>query len=144
MGSATPHSIKVKVIKEWIQGLSRDKIGQNNGIGVGTVTNIIQHAKTNILDIDLIRALALKIKKEKLEINYFASAVRLKKVLDRLKLSEEKVEVFLEAINIHCFRRKINNKEFISKIEEISNYLRVSIFRFLIYLHLLIKRQNNC
>ena len=77
------HSIKVKVIKDWIQGISRDKIGQNNGIGAGTVTSIIQQAKTNIADIDLMRALALNIKKEKLDINYFSSAVRLKKVLDR-------------------------------------------------------------
>jgi hypothetical protein len=42
MGSVTPYSIKVKVIKEWIQGLSRDKIGQNNSSGAGTVTSIIQ------------------------------------------------------------------------------------------------------
>jgi len=121
MGSATPYSIKVKVIKEWIQGLSRDKIGQNNGIGAGTVTSIIQQAMANFADMDLMRALALKIKKEKLEINYFASAVRLKKVLDRLELREEKVEAFLEAINAHCFRQKVSKMEFISKIEEISN-----------------------
>jgi hypothetical protein len=131
MGSATPYSIKVKVIKDWIQGLSRDKIGQNNGIGAGTVTSIIQQAKTYIADMDLMRALALNIKKEKLEINYFASAVRLKKVLDRLELSEEKVEVFLEAINIHCFRQKVSKIEFISKIGEVSNLaksLDISIF----------------
>jgi hypothetical protein len=131
MGSATPHSIKVKVIKEWIQGLSRDKIGQNNGIGAGTVTSIIQQAKTNITDIDLMRELALEIKKENLDLNYFASAIRSKKVLDRLDLSEEKVEAFLEGINAHCFRQNINNKEFISKIEEISktaNKLDISIF----------------
>jgi hypothetical protein len=131
MGSATPHSIKVKVIKDWIQGLSRDKIGQNNGIGVGTVTSIIQQANKDIVDIDLIRELAIKIKKENLDLNYFASAIRSKKVLDRLGLSEEEVEAFLEGINAHCFRQNINNKEFISKIEEISktaNKLDISIF----------------
>jgi hypothetical protein len=131
MGSATPYSIKVKVIKDWIQGLSRDKIGQNNGIDAGTVTSIIQQAKTYIADMDLMRALALNIKKEKLEINYFASAVRLKKVLDRLEISEEKVEVFLEAINIHCFRQKVSKIEFLSKIGEVSNLaksLDISIF----------------
>jgi hypothetical protein len=130
MGSATPYSIKVKVIKEWIQGLSRDKIGQNNGIGTGTVTSIIKQAKTNIADIDLIRELAIKIKKEKLEINYFASAVRLKKLLDELELPEENVEALLEEINTHCFRHNINNKQFVSKIEEISkmvNKLDISI-----------------
>jgi hypothetical protein len=131
MGSATPYSIKVKVIKEWIQGLYRDKIGQNNGIGTGTVTSIIQQTKTNITDIDLMRALALEIKKEKLEINYFASAVRLKKLLDEFELPEENVEAFLEGIIAHCFRQNINNKEFVSKIEEISktaNKLDISIF----------------
>ena len=131
MGAITPYSIKVKVIKEWIQGLSRDKIGQNNGIGAGTVTSIIQQARDNVADIDLMRALAIKIKKEKFEINDFASTVRLKKVMDELELPEEKVEALLEVINIHCFRRAINNKEFISKIEEISNLsksLDISIF----------------
>ena len=47
MGYATPYSIKVKVIKDWIQGLSRDKMGQNNGIGAGTVTSIIQQVNTS-------------------------------------------------------------------------------------------------
>jgi predicted DNA-binding protein (UPF0251 family) len=79
MGSATPYSIKVKVIKEWIQGLSRDKIGQNNGIGTDTVTSIIKQARDNVADINLIRELAIKIKKEKFEINDFALTVRLKK-----------------------------------------------------------------
>ena len=137
MGSATPYSIKVKVIKEWIQGLSRDKIGQNNGIGAGTVTSIIQQAKTNIADIDLLRGLALKIKKENLDLNYFASTVRLKKVLDELELSEEKVESLLEEINIHCFRKEIDCKEFVSKIDEVSklvNNLEVSIYNIPSYI----------
>jgi hypothetical protein len=106
MGSATPYSIKVKVIKEWIQGLSRDKIGQNNGIGTGTVTSIIQQARDNVADIDLMRALAIKIKKENLDLNDFASTVRLKKVLDELELSEEKVESLFEEIIFIVLERK--------------------------------------
>ncbi len=35
-------------------------------------------------------ALAIKIKKENLDFNYFTSAVRLKNVMDRLELSEKK------------------------------------------------------
>ena len=131
MGSPTPHSIKIKVIKEWIQGLSRDKISQNNGIGTGTVTSIIRQAKDNIADIDLIRELAIKVKKENLDLNYFASTVRLKKVLDELELPEEKVESLLEEINIHCFKKEIDSKEFVSKIDEVSklvNTLDVSIY----------------
>ena len=89
---------------DWTPSL--DKIGQNNGIGTGTGTSIIQQVKTNIADIDLSRGLALKIKKEKFDLNYSASAIRLKKVLDELERPGEEVEVFLEAINIHCLERK--------------------------------------
>ena len=105
-----PYTIKVQVLKEWIQGVSRDKIAKENSIGTGTVTSIIQQTKRDNPDIYLMRELALKIQKENLDINYFASSVRLKKVLDRLELSEEKIEVFLEEVNIHCFRQEINKK----------------------------------
>ena len=38
----------------------------------------------NIPDIDMLRGIAVKLKKENLDINHFASSVRLKKILDRL------------------------------------------------------------
>ncbi|MER5174737.1 MAG: hypothetical protein ABJB76_11955 [Candidatus Nitrosocosmicus sp.] len=116
-----PYTIKVQVLKEWIQGFSRDKIAKENSIGTGTVTSIIQQTKRDIPDIYLMRELALKIQKENLDINYFASSVRLKKVLDRLELSEEKIEEFLEEISIYCFKQQINEKEFILKIDKVSN-----------------------
>ena len=131
MGPATPQSIKTKVIEEWIQGISRDTISLHNGIASGTVSSIIQQAKANIADIDLMRELAKKIKKENLDINYFASSVRLKKSLGVLKLSEEKIEIFLEDMNTHCFIQEIGNNEFVAKIDEISNLantLDISIY----------------
>ena len=131
MGIQTPCSVKLKVIEGWVQGISRDKIALDSDIGAGTVTSIIQQFKIDIPDLDLMSNLALKIKKENLDLNYFTSAVRLKKVLDRLEMTEENVESFLEAINIHCFKKNINKKEFILKIDEVSkiaNNLDVSIF----------------
>jgi hypothetical protein len=142
MGSKTPYSVKLKVIEGWIQGISRDKIALDNDIGSGTVTSIIQQFKTNIPDLDLMRELALKLKKENLDLNYFTSAVRLKKVLDRLDISEENVESFLEEINIHCFKKNIDKKEFILKIDEvwkIANNLDVSIFNIPIHIQKLTK-----
>jgi hypothetical protein len=88
------------------------------------------------------RELALKLKKENLDLNYFTSAVRLKKVLDRLEVTEENVESFLEEINIHCFKKNIDKKEFILKIEEvwkIANNLDVSIFNIPIHIQKLTK-----
>jgi hypothetical protein len=145
MGIKTPLSVKVQVLKEWIQGNSRDKIASNNEIGAGTVTNIIQETKSNYpyYDLDLMRELALKLKKENLDLNYFASAVRLKKVLELLEMTEENAELFLEEINIHCFKKNVDKKEFIFKIEEvwkIAKSLDVSIFNILTHIKNLTKQ----
>jgi hypothetical protein len=51
------------------------------------------------------RKFALTLKKENLDVNHFASAVRLKKVLDRIGLPEDKIELLLEEIKVHCFKR---------------------------------------
>ncbi len=97
-----PQSIKNQVMTEWLIGLPRDTIASRNGIGTGTVTEIIQLTKRNrgIPDIDLLRAVAVMIKKENLNVNNFADSVRLKNVLDRLELSDEEVDALLEEINI--------------------------------------------
>jgi hypothetical protein len=120
MVSKTPPTIKAKVISEWLKGTSPNTIAKDIGIGAGTVTDIHQQARNKeIPDIDLMRALALMLKKENLDLSYFASAVRLKKVLDRLEVPEETIELLLEEINIYCFKREMNEKEFISKVNEI-------------------------
>ncbi len=48
-----------------------------------------------------------------------------------MEITEENVELFLEEINIHCFRKNIPKKEFISKIDEvlkIANSLDLSVY----------------
>lgn len=49
----------------------------------------------------------------------FVSLVRLKTVLDRIGLPEEKLETLLEEINVHCFIDGTNEKEFVSKVDEV-------------------------
>jgi hypothetical protein len=120
MGPRTPPSIKIKVIREWLQGTSRNKIARDNGIGAGTVTDIHQQARnSDIPDIDLMRELALMLKKEDLDVKHFSSAVRLKKVLDRIGMPEEKLESLIEEISIHAFQQEMDEKEFLSKMDEI-------------------------
>jgi hypothetical protein len=120
MVAKIPPSIKTKVLNEWLQGFSRNKIAENNRIGAGTVTDIHQQARNNdIPDIDLMRSLVLMLKKEGLDVNRFASSVRLKKVLDRIGMPEEKLESLVEEIDIYRFHLGIDEKEFVSKIDEI-------------------------
>jgi DNA-binding CsgD family transcriptional regulator len=54
MEPKVPKSIKQQVIKQWLQGTSRDQIAKDNGIGAGTVSAIMKDAKQkDIPDIDL-------------------------------------------------------------------------------------------
>lgn len=123
MGERIPHSLKKAVIKAWLQGIPRDTIASNNGIGGGTVSRIVQESRINTPDIDVLRAVAVKLNKENLDIDHFASSVRLKKILDRLGLTEEKVEMLIEHVNTYCFKHGMAEKEFVSKIDEICDML---------------------
>ena len=121
MTNPTPRQIKVQVLYQWIQGIARDKIADNNDIGRGTVTNIIKQFKTNVPDIDLMRQTALQIKKEDLEIFSFAASMRLRRLLEGLEITEDQIESLLEEINIYCFKQQITPKDFVLKINEVSD-----------------------
>ena len=115
-----PPQLKKKVIQEWLQGFSRDSIALINNIGLGTVTGIVKQSRPKIPDIDLLREVALIIKKGNLDINHFTSSIRLKNMLDKLGLSEEMMEPLLEDIETHCFRGGLDINQFVSKIREVS------------------------
>src|SRR5918998_196194 len=72
-------SIRERVIKQWLQGMSRDEIAKDNDIGAGTVSSIIKDAKQEIPDIDLLREAALVLKKYDLDLSVFAPSIKLKK-----------------------------------------------------------------
>ena len=68
MEPKVPKSIKQQVIKQRLQGISRDQIAKDNGIGAGTVSAVIKECKRNdIPDIDLLREVALVLKKEDID-----------------------------------------------------------------------------
>ncbi len=119
MGVPTPQSIKIAVIEGWLQGISRNSIAEINKIGAGTVSDIIQKARINIPDIDLMRELVVALKKHNFDVDCFVSLVRLKTLLDRIGLPEEKLETLLEEINVHCYIEGTNEKEFVSKVDEV-------------------------
>jgi hypothetical protein len=110
MGNRIPHQIKTNVLREWLQGISRDKIALDNNIGKGSVTGITQQAKNNIPDLDLLREIALSMRKENMDLSNFASSFRLNKRLSRLGLTEDKIERLLDEINNYCYRYQRDEK----------------------------------
>jgi len=121
LSNPIPHKTKVQVLHQWIQVIPRDRIAENNDIGRGTVSNIIKQFKTTVPDIDLMRETALQIKKEDLEIFTNAESIRLRRLLEQLNITEDQVENLLEEISIYCFKQQITPKDFVLKINEVSD-----------------------
>jgi hypothetical protein len=114
-----PKSIKQRVIKQWLQAVSRDQIAKDNEIGAGTVSAIIKDAKQEIPDIDLLREVALILKKYGLDLSVFAHSIRLKNKLDEMGLNEDQVETLIENINIHCFKHGLTGEEFLNIVNNV-------------------------
>ncbi|MGA9150737.1 MAG: helix-turn-helix domain-containing protein, partial [Candidatus Nitrosopolaris sp.] len=86
MPAATDPIIKQRVIAQYLQGVSRDTIAADNGIGTGTVSNIIDEWKKRVNDSDYesIRELSVFCKKQGITLNALPSCIRLNKYIQSL------------------------------------------------------------
>jgi hypothetical protein len=86
MPAAIDPIIKQRVISQYLQGVSRDTIAADNGIGTGTVSNIIDEWKKGVQDSDYesIRELSVFCKKQEVTLNTLASCIRLNNYIQSL------------------------------------------------------------
>jgi regulator of replication initiation timing len=86
MPAAIDPLIKKQVINQWLSGASRDRIAADNGIGTGTVSNIIDEWKKGVQDSDYesIRELSVFCKKQGVTLNTLASCIRLNNYIQSL------------------------------------------------------------
>ena len=120
MGGITPARIKQKVIRNWLSGLTRDEIANKVGISEGNVSSIIQEIKDNIPDIDLLRELAVGLKKNGYNLNLFAPAYRQRMMLYDRGLSDDQIDELIQLVDEHCYRRGIEIATFIDRISTLS------------------------
>jgi hypothetical protein len=120
MGQKVPLAIKEKVINDWLQAKPRNKIADSLAISAGSVTNIINEVKRDsIKDIDLLRAVAVLLKKNNLDLTHLALAIRLKNKLTDLQIDEELADTFIEKVAIYCFQEEVDPYEFFSQIRHV-------------------------
>ena len=120
MSNPVPHKIKLKVLAEWLQGIPRDKIALINGIGSGSVSGIIQQIKINDPDIDIMRLVAARLRKKGISLFEHAAASRIRNFLTGCGIAEDKIEKLFEDIVIHCYRLDLSERDFLLKIDEVS------------------------
>ena len=109
MGTNIPFRIRKRVLRQWLEGDSRDQIAKDNDIGQGTVSAIVKEARSEFeqkyykynddddndekdyadghdddsSEFELLRELAVTLKRKRLDVNSFASAVRLLAILEK-------------------------------------------------------------
>jgi len=133
MGAKIPRSIKVEVIRKWLEGKSRDQIAKELQIGFGTVSGIIKESRDNDPEFELLRALAVKLRDQGYDVQSFAHAVRLREVLkqkggllDTTKEEgheeqvQEKIEALMMGLEVFCFKQDFSIMEFVNLVHDLS------------------------
>ena len=97
MPAAIDARVKRQVINQWLGGNSRDRIATDNGIGAGTVSNIINEWKKGVedSDYDSLRELAVYSKKEGFGLSEIASSTRLGNYIQKLGANQDQIESFI-------------------------------------------------
>src|SRR5919197_4422906 len=101
MPAPIDESIKRRVIQQWFNGFPRDKIAEDNNIGAGTVTSIVNYHKIGLeeLDFDSVRELSLEIRKQGLNWSDLGSHFRLLNFIRKSGATEDKVESFISNVS---------------------------------------------
>jgi hypothetical protein len=120
MGGSIPYSIRRSVIRRWLEGLSRDQIANINQIGTGTVSAIIKECKEPDPEFALLREVAVILKQKGLDLSPSAQLIRLGILTGKRNLTEEEIELFVENVDVHCFKKGVASYEFIRTINEVS------------------------
>jgi transposase len=94
MPAAIDPVIKKQVIAQYLQGFSRDRIAAHNGVGTGTVSNIIDEWKKGVQgsDYESVRELSIHCKKEGVNLGDLVSALRIENYIKQIGADEERVE----------------------------------------------------
>jgi hypothetical protein len=104
----------------WLRAHSRDDISRIIGIGAGTVSEIVKAYSQRNPEFVLLREFVIAVKKEGRNIRQFASAIRLKWLLESHNLGEEQIESLLKKASIHCFKKEVGVQRFIEEVDKVS------------------------
>jgi hypothetical protein len=120
MSSRIPTRIRQQILIRWIQGVRRDEIARTVGIGAGTVSEIVKDYSRSDIDFDRMREYILSVMKYGMNVTELASATRLANRLEKLQVSPEQTELFLDEMGEFCFLKGIGVEEFVKNVNQVS------------------------
>jgi hypothetical protein len=83
--------------------------------------NVDNDSDEDNFEFDPIRQVSVRLKRNGLDVNSFASSVRLLAKLEKTGLNEGQIESFIENIDIHCFKQGLKPNEFINTVNNVSS-----------------------
>jgi predicted RNase H-like nuclease (RuvC/YqgF family) len=124
MPAAIPQMIKSRVIVQWLQGLSRDAIAQDNKISTGAVSNIINEWTNSLgkYEADALRELAKLLKIAGLSPAQCAVGFRTMKTLSEQGIDGETAEHFISDTYKKCNNLGVTPTKIVTHIEDLIKF----------------------
>ncbi|HZA07420.1 MAG TPA: hypothetical protein VE619_06935 [Nitrososphaeraceae archaeon] len=99
-----PDNIKSIVVQEWLQGIGRNEIAARNGIGAGSVTNIVNEWRSGVgfVLVDELRELSVAMKKVGITAAQCALGFRAAMIMSKIGVDEDNIEYFISDIYKKC------------------------------------------
>jgi|RhiMethySRZTD1v2_1073278.scaffolds.fasta_scaffold1018440_1 hypothetical protein len=128
MGHEIPRPIKRAVIRKWLEGEFRDTIAKELQISQGAVSGIVNDFKKDDKQFDLLREVAVKIKKLGMDPPSFAPLVRLYEILigngalngptgrESLEIVQNRMESLIVSMEVLCYKKNIGIEELASLV----------------------------
>lgn len=83
---------------------------------------IVNECRQSIPDIDVLRVVAVAIRRENLNLGDFASAIRLRNKMIEWGLPEDpQMEDFIEKVNVYCFKAGISHEKSIKMVHNVTS-----------------------
>ena len=104
MPGKLPDNFKSLVIQDWLSGIPRDKIAENNGISAGAVTRLVEdwrHA-LGLSTANELRELAVTLRKIGITPAKCAVGSRIVMMMNRLGVVQDNFESFMNEIYDKC------------------------------------------
>ena len=129
MPAAIPETIKSKVISQWLLGLKRDSIAQDNNISAGAVSNIANEWSISIgkPEADAFRELAKALNTAGLTVAQCAIGFRTMTLLDKQNINADAATQLIVETYKKCKEFEVISNKFATCIKNL-NFQKISIF----------------
>jgi hypothetical protein len=129
MPARLPNISKSMVIQQWLQGIPRDAIANNNGLSAGAVTNIINEWRQQLgfSLVDELRELAITLKRIGISPAQCAVGCRIAMIMLNLGVKEDSLEQFILDVYNRCKDLALSPENIASHLEDLLEFSKTSV-----------------